>query len=45
MLDLLDALVGEGDNAGSAVGLLSEQVADAGSHFHGGSSAAGGSAL
>lgn len=35
LLDLLDALVREGNNAGLSVGLLSEQVADAGSHFHG----------
>ena len=35
LLNLVDALVGEGDNTGFAVGFLSEQVADTSSHFHG----------
>lgn len=33
-LDLLDASVRKGHNTSLAIGRLSEQVADAGSHFH-----------
>jgi len=45
MLDLLDTLVREGNNAGTSVGCLSEQVADTGSHFHGSGARARGKAL
>ncbi len=45
MLNLLDALVREGNDTGLSVGLLSEQVADAGSHFHGSGSGARGNTL
>ena len=38
VLDLFDSLVGKGDHACLAVGGLSEQIANSGSHFHGRSS-------